>query len=254
MDYRIQYGLQHGRDAQRYILVVSHMRSFSSLLCHILGSHGQVDGYAETHQSYLDRTDLHRLAKKVEETTGDPVAGKYVLDKILDNQQQIAPSVLTKPNVKVLFLVRNAEETIASILQMGHAGGRKGRYSDPVQVLDYYATRLRLIDGYSAQRGRAAMFLESERLIDDTHAVLDGLSRWLELDAPLQADYRTFKFSGVIGYSDPSPNILRRSIVRDADDRHRTYVPMLIPEEVLRRGKESYASCREALLQRHDRL
>ena len=254
MDYRIHYNSQvQGRDSLRYIFVISHMRSFSSLLCHILGSHGEIDGYAETHQSYYDRTDLHRLTREVQETTGAPVAGKYVLDKMLNDQQHIAPGVLARSNVRVLFLVRNAEETIRSILNMAHAAGSKGRFSDPVRVVDYYATRLQQLESYSAQLGRNALFLESERLLSDTEAVLYGLSRWLDLDEPLSTSYKTFKFSGVGGYGDPSPNIMTGTVIKDADHRHRTYVPILIPEEILRRGREVYATCHETLLKRHDR-
>jgi hypothetical protein len=52
MDYTIQYGSQvQDRDSHRYIFVGSHMRSFSSLLCHVLGSHREIDGYAETHDA-----------------------------------------------------------------------------------------------------------------------------------------------------------------------------------------------------------
>jgi hypothetical protein len=36
--------------SRAYVLVLSHMRSFSSMLCHVLGSHEEIAGYAEMHQ------------------------------------------------------------------------------------------------------------------------------------------------------------------------------------------------------------
>jgi hypothetical protein len=42
----------------QYLFVISHMRSRSSLLSHILGSHPQVIGYSELHQSYQRWSDL----------------------------------------------------------------------------------------------------------------------------------------------------------------------------------------------------
>ena len=70
--------------------------SFSTLLCHILGSHSEISGYVETHQSYVGTVQLDRLATIVRMATGDRVVRKYILDKILHNQVYIAPSVLSQ--------------------------------------------------------------------------------------------------------------------------------------------------------------
>lgn len=243
-----------GLHASGCIFVVSHMRSFSTLLCHILGSHSDISGYVETHQSYMGRIDLKQLSRKVRETTDEPVAGKYVLDKMLHNYVYIAPSVLGRPNVKVLFLVRNAEDTLKSILNLFLGQHTVGPISNAEEALDYYATRLRKIEEYSAQLGRNARFLESEKLIDDTDAALDGLSRWLELGEPLSANYRMFKFTGLDHFGDPSPSIKAGKIVVSAEARHQTYVHVSLPETVLRRGQEVYAACRETLLRNQGAL
>jgi hypothetical protein len=127
-------------------------------------------------------------------------------------------------------------------------GHTTGDISHPEQALDYYANRLQKIEEYSAQLGRNARFLESEKLIDQTEAVLDGLSRWLELSAPLRANYRTFKYTGLDHFGDPSPSIMSGKIVADAEVRHQGYVPIAIPETVLGRGRDVYAACRQTLL------
>lgn len=252
MVYKIEYGAQlKSVPSHGYIFVASHMRSFSSLLCHILGSHGEISGYAETHQSYLGRIDLQELKRRVQETTGEMVSGKYVLDKILHNEIHIAPSVLTRADVKVLFLVRKAEDTMRSILNMTHTLGYTW-LTKPQEVLDYYVNRLQRIENYSAQLQSNALFVEAEKLIDDTDAVLNGLSRWLDLEEPLTANYRTFKFTGAAGYGDPSPTILTGQLIKDAKDRHGAHVPLAIPHDVLRQGKEAYAVCREILSKRHE--
>jgi len=254
MSYIVQYGSQpQDPHSHGYIFVVSHMRSFSSLLCHILGSHPEIDGYVETHQSYFGRVDLNRLTRKVSETTGSPVSGRYVLDKMLDDDKSLAPNILARQNVKVLLLVRRADETVNSILNLARARGVMGRFSDAQSVVDYYTTRLEQLAGYGAQLGRSALFLEAERLIDETEQVLDGLAHWLDLGAPLSATYRTFKLSGVAGYGDPSPAIMTGRIVMDAEDRHRSYVPIDIPEQAARRAREAYAACRDNLLTRNYR-
>ena len=96
----------------------------------------------------------------------------------------------------MLFLVRNAEDTLRSILNLFH-GNDKEPYGDPEQALLYYATRLQRIEEYSVQLGRSALFLEAEKLLDDTPAVLDRLARWLQLGEPLNPSYRTFQYTGV---------------------------------------------------------
>ena len=255
MDYPVDPPLPiQAGNAPSCIFVVSHMRSFSTLLCHILGSHKDISGYVETHQSYMGRIDLKHLPRKIRETTDEPVASKYVLDKMLHNYVYVAPSVLERSNVKVLFLVRNAEDTLKSILNLFLGQHTVGPITNPAEALDYYATRLEKIQEYSAQLGRNARFLESEKLIDDTHAALDGLSRWLELSEPLNANYRTFKFTGVDHFGDPSPSIRTGSIVTSAEVRHQTYVPVSLPETVLRRGQEAYAACRETLVRNQGAL
>ena len=246
-----EYGLQQpARHAGRYLFVVSHMRSFSSVLCHILGSHAEISGYAEAQLSYFGRLDLQRLARKVRETTGNPVLGRYVLDKILHNNREIAPTILDRPDIKVLFLLRNPADTLRSILNLGHTHGSRAKFSNPVRVLDYYIKRLQQLEAYCTRVGGNALFLESERLISDTERVLADLSRWLELGATLKADYRTFRHTGEVLYGDPSPTILAGTVVRSDEDRHRHYVAMPIPDDLLQQGMTAHASCRSGLATR----
>jgi hypothetical protein len=245
-----EYGAQAARQTGRFLFVVSHMRSFSSLLCHILGSHPEISGYGEAQLSYFSRLDLQRLARKVQQITGNPALGRYVLDKILHNHREIAPGILDRPEIKVLFLLRNPEDTFRSILNMSHAAGRKGKFNDPVRVLDYYVTRLRQLEGYCTRLGGDALFLESEELLADTERVLVEVSRWLELGEPLKADYRTFRFTGAPGHGDPSPTIRAGTVVRNDEDRHRHYVPMPIADDLLQQGIAAHASCREGLANR----
>jgi len=155
--------------------------------------------------------------------------------------------------VSVLFLVRNARDTIASIIDMyarlEHLA-REGeiRLSEPPGALEYYSLRLRQIEAYSAQRQSDTLFIEAERLIDDTASVLDGIARWLQLGEPLSSSYHTFELTGVQGHCDTSASIKTGRLVKDSEERHRAYAPTTIPNEILRRGEAAYAQCRDALL------
>jgi len=248
MQYQFQYGAPGShRHSGTFLFVVGHMRSYSSVLCHILGSHPEISGYAEAHQSYLGRNDLDRLARTVREQTGEATLKRIVLDKVLHNHREIAPDILRRSDVRCLFLLRNAGDTIASILNMARTLEHTGDFSDPSRVVAYYAERLARIEEYVPYVSGRALFVESERLLDDTTAELARLTHWLALAEPLAAEYRTFRHTGTPGHGDPSPHIRTGRIVASDDERHRGYVPIAIPAELLTRGNAAYARCRAAL-------
>ncbi|MDY7013544.1 MAG: sulfotransferase family protein, partial [Cyanobacteriota bacterium] len=59
--YRILFRLQ----PYRVLFILSHMRSGSSLLTHILNSNPEIIGYGETHLQYSSEADFKRLMLKV---------------------------------------------------------------------------------------------------------------------------------------------------------------------------------------------
>ncbi len=106
-----------------HLFVFGHMRSYSSLLCHILGSHPEIDGYCETHIKYRWYLDLVRLRRRVVKLTGEPLRGRYVLDKVL-HDYPLAASILRSPGARGIVLLRRPKATVRSIMNMGQ------RYSD----------------------------------------------------------------------------------------------------------------------------
>lgn len=235
------------RHSGSFILVVSHMRSFSSLLCHILGIHPKISGYSEAQQPYRGRIDLDRLARTIRGQIGDAPLGRYVLDKILHNHLEIAPGVLARPDVRCLFLLREPRATMSSTLNMARSLGHVGPLADPARVAGYYAGRLDQIERYSVQPGLDAVFVDAGRLIDDTVAVLAGLSQWLGLGSGLVPEYRTFALTGLAGHGDTSATIRAVRVVHDADERRRGQVEIPLPDDALERASLAYAACRAAL-------
>ena len=74
-------------------------------------------------------------------------------------------------------------------------------------VARYYETRLAgLLRHTEALRGRV-VFLEAEMLLSNTRGVLDQLGTFLELQSPLQPEYRRFAHTGEAGFGDPSEAI-----------------------------------------------
>lgn len=228
-----------------YIFVMSHMRSYSSLLCHILGSHDEISGYSEMHQSYYWLYDLIKLRYRVYLANNNRLEGRFVLDKMLNNRNRISESILNKNNVKMIFILRNPEDTMKSIINMGNnlVDGIEW-YKDPKRVLDYYIERLKRIEMYSIKKNKSALFIDSEKIIDNTNLVLEFLTDKLELRKKLKERYQDFKYTGLPKHGDPSDTIKEFRINR----QKKNYSNIFIHQEILKQAHEVYEVCRSVLL------
>ncbi len=201
---------------RRHLFVFGHMRSYSSLLCHILGSHPDIDGYCETHIKYRWYFDLVRLRRRVVKLTGEPLRGRYVLDKVL-HDYPLAGSILRSPAARAIVLLRRPKATVRSIMNMGLRYSDIAWYRDVDAVARYYETRLSSLVRFADQMGGRAILLEAEELLSDTPSVLARLAGFLELGEPLKSTYRRFAHTGKAGYGDPSENIARgERLLREA--------------------------------------
>jgi hypothetical protein len=223
---------------RRYVLVLSHMRSYSSLFCHILGSHPEVDGYAEMHQSYRGRVDLLRLNARVYRSLDGELAGRFVLDKLLHNSYGVSGAVLERPTVYPIFLVRDPADSLASIIEMGKRIPSVAWYSDAGLVTDYYEGRLRHLVRSAETLEKSFFFLRAEQLIGDTRLSLDSIGCFLGLGSRLAESYSLFKNTGRQGWGDDSNTILQGRIVRDSQQR----IPA-VEERFLLRARTAYDDC-----------
>jgi hypothetical protein len=234
-----------------YILLISHQRSRSTLLAHILGSHPEIDGYSELHQHYESPLDLRAMTRRIEAATGERRHGRYALDKLLHNAGVVDPAILRRHDVKVVFLVRNPVDTIPSIVRLARTQGGDLVVGTPEGATDYYVKRLARIDRYSQLMGARAALVEAERLVADTDAVLASLTRYLGLATPLEPTYRRFPLSGQVGHGDPSPNILAGRVLRDDDRESGAAEPVDIPSELMRSAVDAYRALLPAMRARH---
>jgi hypothetical protein len=222
------------------------MRSYSSLLCHILGSHPEVAGYAEMHQRYKGAVDLLRLRARVWRSLGGDLPGRFVLDKVLHNDYAIAPSVLARAGTYPVFLVRDPADSMRSIIELGARVPNAQIYSDPDSSSSYYADRLRELARLARERHGNALFVRAEDLIDATRTTLDAIARFLGLDQPLQDVYATFEHTGEQGWGDDSELIRTGRVVQNRARRNAT----ALPKQPLQRAVEAYVECCR-ILERH---
>ncbi|MGQ9425702.1 sulfotransferase family protein [Gilvimarinus sp. F26214L] len=231
----------------RYLFILSHMRSRSTVISHVLGSNPEICGYSELHQPYRGRLDLLRMRAALYEDTHCRLSGKYLLDKILHNHLVISAEVLALAEPSVIFLLRDAESTLKSIINMGQRTGVEW-YRDPQRAADYYCRRLAALEEYATKLQGNYLFVDAEELVDDTDQVLAHISDWLQLQHPLNRNYEHFRNTGKRHYGDSSDNI-KSGVIQ----RTQGHPAVSLPPDVLAKASAAYERCRKQLLARDRR-
>lgn len=229
----------------QFLFILGHMRSGSTLLCHLLCNADDIIGFGETHSDYRRRSDLAKLLVSVGRHTGKAFRQyRYVLDKIVGTQHVLNAAVLTDRRTRYVFLVREPLATIASIVAM-----RRQFHDETPHQLLRFATRhyterlaqlLRLAETID-DRDRC-LLLTHQQLLAETPVAFRALEEFLDLRSPLREDYKIMPTTGQPGIGDPSPNIRLGKIARSLPRQH---VDISLP---LRSHLEQcYKSCLEKL-------
>ncbi len=209
-----------------YLLLCSHMRAYTTLLGHILGTHPQITGYAEMHMRLRNRQELHQLARQVARQSRKDYRQRYVFDNLLHNHLPISGKVLRRPDVYPLLMVREPVATIGSILRL------KARFIDQVEEAErYYIERLQQLKRLIQQRKGEVLFLQGETVVERSELVLQQLSDWLQLDQPLSQAYQRFEHTGKRKLGDSSVHIHSGRILSESE-RKLNQVSLVDSDEV----------------------
>ena len=223
------------------------MRGRTSLLSHILGSHPEIAGHSEMHQGYSNSLDLLKLRCKVSIDNSHTLGGRYVLDKVL-NGYTLGRRIMTAPATKVIFLLREPESSLKSIIAMGRRYPGVEWHRDPRRALAYYVTRLAQLEDIAKARAEAgaspAFFCDSEHLLSRTALVLQELTQWLGLETELSPHYTVFETTGRLGWGDPSDAIRSARIQRAAA----CYGGIELDTDILEEATTRFHRCRNTLL------
>lgn len=196
------------------VFLVSHMRSYSSLLCHLLNSNPQIDGYGELGIDYRSLLDLIAMRNKIVGTIGRPLSGRYTLDKLLHPRLDIADQVLRAPTTHVMIGIRNPEASVRSIITMGRRRRRPDWKRRPREAARYYIDRSRAFRALVKRRADVLVF-PADAVIDDTERFLSGMTDWLGLKTPLQPNYELGAMTGRSRFGDNTAQIRTGVINRD---------------------------------------
>lgn len=233
------------RNGYSWLLVMSHMRSGSSLLTHLLFNNPEIAGYGETHTTYRSHNDLYVLLAKVSyqlRTLPRLPASRYILDKLLHNIL-LTPDGLelfAHEDTRTIFLLRDPQQALASVISTldYSVDGAVRYYSDRLSALTRYAQAM--------PASMPAFALTYRQLVEETDLSLAALTSFLELKIPLTSEYQVHRLTGQPGVGDISENIFAGRVL--AQPSRDTEVS--IPASSLAIAQREYEACWRAMADR----
>lgn len=237
------YQVRWRKSPYRILFILSHMRSGSSLLTHILNSNPEIIGYGETHLQYASESDFRKLIAKVYWKSQDfktlqdlknlQMNHKYILDKVLHNNKFLSDKFLTSERVYVIFLIREPQRSLPSIIDL------KPDWSED-KALSYYNGRLLMLEQYARiiNSKQRSLLLTYDRLLDDTSSVFETLNQFLETKTGFSEEYDLLETTGRQGVGDSKGAIAAGKIIRNPRKLETNFSP-----DLLQRGTIAFDRC-----------
>lgn len=226
------------------IFLLSHMRAYTSLVGHLLGSHPEIDGYYEMHLGYASPADLETQRQRYREHDRLKPGSRYLFDKLLHNDYALVPENLDAAPLVVLTSLRPPGPTLRSIVSLFARKPGCDPYADPAGAAAYYIERLHTLAAFAERHVGRFHYFDAPLVLDDSARLLDTLGAWLQLGSPLAQHYGTFARTGIPGAGDSSPAITSGRIVHEAAG----HADVELDSAVLRQAQTAYADCRVQLI------
>ena len=226
------------------IFLLSHMRAFTSLAGHILGSHSRINGYFEMHISYEDDSALEKQLEVLLQYEPLKEGSHYLFDKLLHNNYRLIPERLGPVPIKVLVSLLEPEQTIKSIVNLFSKKATEHDYASPAAAANYYIKRVQALADFCRTSGHPYYYYDAELFQAVPEQLLPRLTDWLALDSPLSEEYRIFSQTGKARMGDSSEFIYQGKIDRTPVD----YSHISLPEDVLGRAHDVYRDSRQQII------
>lgn len=225
------------RGDRRFLFILGHQRSGSSLLVHLLCSNPAIVGYGEQHFRYYAPADLYTSALRIH-LHADPHVWRdrtrYVLDKVLHRAYIRDVDVLQHDAARIIFILREPLRALTSMIN-----GKP----EPERALQHYEDQLAWIGSLStslpSERWTAVTYQD---LTQQAEATLHRLTHFLDLAEPLTPRYALMSQTGAWGAGDVGPLIRTGRILENKDQPLHPDVPPLLP-----RAEAAWSACRARL-------
>jgi hypothetical protein len=234
------YHILFRKSPYRILFVLSHMRSGSSLLSHILNSNPEIIGYGETHTNYETENDFKALMFRLYWLNREmKMNHTYALDKILHNHKLLNNAFLTSNKLYSIFLLREPTRTLSSILDI------KPHLTEE-QATEYYINRLSCLEEYAKLINSKdhSLLITYSQLVEKSNLVFQGLQSFLGTQEGFSEKYNVLRTTGMRGIGDSSENIKAGKIIRTERKLDRE-----ISNELTEKARQAFDNCQSILSQ-----
>lgn len=225
----------------KYLFVFAHMRSGSTLLVHLLNSSPQIIGYGETKTVYTNEDSFCNLLSKVSLFfEKNRLSETYVMDKIVQDELFSQPELLNREDVRCIFLVRDAIQSLPSITDMyvnvfpkyheNWSGGEN-------EALEYYKTRLsKLVDlAQQKHNGKKPIVITYDDIVKRPGELFSLFHENLEVENTFSDYYSLHKATGEPVIGDFSETIRSGKIQKE-----KRQVDMIVSPRLIEEGEQFY--------------
>ena len=229
---------------KRHLFFLSHMRAYSSLLGHIMGSHPEICGYYEMHIGYHSWKSLVRQKLLYFQDEALKPELQLMFDKVLHSDHYVAPELLDRGNVHALFALRNPEQAIPSILELYAKEDAGHAFNDAAYATRYYIERAETLAQTATAMRNDYVYIDAESITQRTDDCLGLLSDWLNLRTPLDSNYEVQKKTAQGRYGDTSDRLRSGGIHAAKAETERPHVSA----DLLRDATNAYTRYRDILV------
>lgn len=200
---------------KKHIFLLSHMRAYTSLCGHILGSNPAVCGYYEMHIGYYSwRSKIRQKLLFFKDEKPKP-RFSFMFDKVLHNEHRISPAILNSGNSRFIFCLRPPEKTVPSILKLFHEVDPSSDYASPQFATRYYIQRVLELERMASSMQLPFFYFDACLLKLDPDNCLAKLSRWIPLETALESEYDLHMQTSKPRYGDTSDSLRSGKILKE---------------------------------------
>ena len=184
----------------RQIMLLSHMRGYTSLISHILGSNPAITGHFELHRSYLAPVDDLKARLTLSNLLGSVIDTPYYLDKILHNTHFVSAEYLaSRSSPIVLATIREPVGALRSLIRYGQFQRGKhelARVSEPREAMRYYINRLVAIKNVATNVPGNFLYFCADDLVSAPAPTLARIWSYIGVEGDLTGTYDKSAFTG----------------------------------------------------------
>lgn len=230
---------------KRHIFLLSHMRSYTSLFGHIMGSNPEICGYYEMHIGYYSWRSLIRQKLLYFQQENPKRQFTYMFDKVLHNEHHLSLTILNSRRTKPIFCLRRPQDAIPSILKLYQRVDPTHELNSEAVATAYYIERLTMLERIADSLQREFFYLDAETLKLDTQECLQLLSDWLGLKSTLSSEYDIQRNTSRERFGDSSERLRIGRVLNDTSD----YANFKHNGDLLSHAVQAYNSARLHMIQ-----